>query len=35
VTRATWPWLLTMLTFLMLITYIPEITLLLPRLLGM
>jgi C4-dicarboxylate transporter, DctM subunit len=35
VTRATWPWLMTMLTFLMLITYIPEITLALPRLLGM
>ncbi|MFM2389490.1 MAG: hypothetical protein RLZZ437_1045 [Pseudomonadota bacterium] len=35
VTRATWPWLVTMLTFLMLITYIPEITLALPRLLGM
>jgi len=35
VTRATWPWLLTMLTFLMLVTYIPEITLLLPRLMGM
>ncbi|HRK42160.1 MAG TPA: TRAP transporter large permease subunit [Gemmobacter sp.] len=35
VTRATWPWLLTMLTFLMMITYIPEITLALPRLLGM
>ncbi len=35
VTRATWPWLLTMLTFLMLITYVPAITLVLPRLLGM
>jgi C4-dicarboxylate transporter DctM subunit len=35
VTRATWPWLLTMLMFLMLITYIPEITLFLPRLMGM
>lgn len=35
VTRATWPWLLTMLTFLMLITYVPEITLTLPRLLGL
>ena len=35
VTRATWPWLLTMLTFLMLVTYIPAITLVLPRLLGM
>ena len=35
VTKATWPWLVTMLIFLMLITYIPEITLVLPRLLGM
>ena len=35
VTRATWPWLLTMLAFLMVITYIPEITLILPRLMGM
>lgn len=35
VTRATWPWLLTMLVFLMLITYIPEITLVLPRLMGL
>jgi C4-dicarboxylate transporter DctM subunit len=35
VTKASFPWLLTMLTFLMLITYIPEITLWLPRLLGM
>jgi C4-dicarboxylate transporter DctM subunit len=35
VTMATWPWLLTMLTFLMCVTYIPEITLFLPRLLGM
>ncbi|MEH7827799.1 TRAP transporter large permease [Gemmobacter denitrificans] len=35
VTKATWPWLLTMLTFLMLITYIPQITLFLPRLMGM
>ncbi|MDP5305835.1 TRAP transporter large permease [Paracoccus spongiarum] len=35
VSRATFPWLLTALTFLMLVTYIPEISLLLPRLLGM
>lgn len=35
VTKASFPWLLTMLTFLMLITYIPEITLWLPRLMGM
>jgi C4-dicarboxylate transporter DctM subunit len=35
VTRATWPWLLTMLTFLMLVTYVPEVTLALPRLLGL
>ena len=35
VTRATWPWLLTMLGFLMLITYIPQITMALPQFLGM
>ena len=35
VTVATWPWLLTALVFLMLITYIPAITLFLPRMLGM
>jgi C4-dicarboxylate transporter DctM subunit len=29
------PWLLAMLTFLALITYVPEISLWLPRLLGM
>ena len=29
------PWILTALTFLMLITYIPEITMFLPNLLGM
>jgi len=34
VTRATFPWLLTGLVFLMLITFIPEITLWLPRLTG-
>ncbi len=35
VTRATWPWLLTALVFLMLITYVPAITLWFPGLLGM
>jgi len=35
VTRATMPWLLTALVFLGLVTYIPEISLALPRLLGM
>ena len=35
VSVAVVPWLLTALAFLMLITYIPEITLVLPRLLGM
>lgn len=35
VTRAAFPWLMTALLFLMLITYIPDITLFLPRLLGM
>ena len=35
VTKATFPWLLTALIFLMLVTYIPEISLSLPRLLGM
>ena len=34
-TIAVWPWLLTMLVFLGLITYIPWISLVLPRLLGM
>jgi C4-dicarboxylate transporter DctM subunit len=34
-TIATWPWLVTMLVFLVLVTYIPEISLWLPRLLGM
>ena len=32
---AVWPWLLTMLVFLILVTYWPELTLFLPRLLGM
>jgi C4-dicarboxylate transporter DctM subunit len=35
VTKAALPWLATALTFLMLITYIPEITLILPRLMGL
>jgi C4-dicarboxylate transporter DctM subunit len=34
-TKAVWPWLLTMLVFLGIITYVPEISLILPRLLGM
>ncbi|MGB8893604.1 MAG: TRAP transporter large permease subunit [Pseudolabrys sp.] len=34
-TIATWPWLVTMLIFLAMVTYIPEISLWLPRLLGM
>ncbi len=34
-TIATWPWLVTMLVFLVLVTYIPEMSLWLPRLLGM
>jgi len=34
-TIAVWPWLLTMLVFLILVTYIPAISLWLPRLLGM
>lgn len=34
-TIATWPWLITMLIFLMLVTYLPEMSLWLPRLLGM
>jgi len=35
VTKAATPWLLTALAFLMIVTYIPEVSLLLPRLLGM
>lgn len=35
VSRATLPWLMTALLFLMLITYVPAITMTLPRLLGM
>src|SRR6476646_7526671 len=34
-TIATWPWLVTMLIFLGLVTYIPEMSLWLPRVLGM
>ncbi len=34
-TIAVWPWLVTMLVFLVLITYVPSISLFLPRLLGM
>jgi C4-dicarboxylate transporter DctM subunit len=34
-TIAVWPWLLTMLVFLVLVTYIPELSLFLPRMLGM
>jgi C4-dicarboxylate transporter DctM subunit len=34
-TVAVWPWLLTMLVFLGLVTYVPSISLVLPRLLGM
>jgi C4-dicarboxylate transporter DctM subunit len=34
-TIAVWPWLVTMLVFLVMVTYIPEISLWLPRLLGM
>jgi C4-dicarboxylate transporter DctM subunit len=34
-TIAVWPWLLTMLGFLVLVTYVPELSLWLPRALGM
>ena len=34
-TIAVWPWLLTMLIFLGIVTYVPEISLWLPRALGM
>jgi len=34
-TIAVWPWLLTMLMFLVAVTYIPELSLWLPRALGM
>jgi C4-dicarboxylate transporter DctM subunit len=33
--KAVWPWLLTMLTFLMIITYVPAVSTWLPRQLGM
>lgn len=35
VTKATWPWLLTVLVFLGIITYVPDIVLFLPRLMGL
>jgi C4-dicarboxylate transporter DctM subunit len=34
-TKAVWPWLVTMLVFLVIVTYWPELTLVLPRLMGM
>jgi C4-dicarboxylate transporter DctM subunit len=34
-TVAVWPWLLTMLVFLLIVTYVPSISLWLPRALGM
>lgn len=34
-TIAVWPWLLTMLCFLVVVTYVPEISLWLPKMLGM
>jgi C4-dicarboxylate transporter DctM subunit len=34
-TKAVWPWLVTMLVFLAIVTYWPELTLFLPRLMGM
>ncbi len=34
-TVAVWPWLLTMLIFLVVVTYVPAISLWLPRMLGM
>jgi len=34
-TKAVWPWLLTMLVFLLIITYVPAISLWLPKTLGM
>jgi C4-dicarboxylate transporter DctM subunit len=34
-TIAVWPWLLTMLCFLAIVTYVPQISLWLPKLLGM
>ena len=32
---AVWPWLVTMLVFLVIVTYMPEMSLWLPRMLGM
>jgi C4-dicarboxylate transporter DctM subunit len=34
-TIAVWPWLLTMLVFLGVVTYVPALSLWLPRVLGM
>ena len=34
-TIAVWPWLVTMLVFLVIVTYVPELSLWLPRMLGM
>jgi C4-dicarboxylate transporter DctM subunit len=34
-TIAVWPWLLTMLIFLVMVTYMPQMSLWLPRMLGM
>jgi len=34
-TIAVWPWLLTMLVFLVMVTYWPTLTLFLPQMLGM
>jgi len=34
-TKAVMPWLLTMLVFLVIVTYWPELTLFLPRVMGM
>jgi C4-dicarboxylate transporter DctM subunit len=34
-TVAVWPWLMTMLVFLVIVTYVPELSLWLPRMLGM
>jgi C4-dicarboxylate transporter DctM subunit len=34
-TKAVWPWLVTMLVFLIIVTYWPELSLFLPRLMGM
>ncbi len=35
VTRSAMPWFLTMLVFLMIVTYWPDLSLFLPRLMGM